>query len=293
MNKRVMESLIKAGAMDCLGSRGALLQRLDRILWLSQHEQGLREKGQATMFDLWGESVATPLPEIELQEVDIPLKEKLGWERELLGLYLSDHPFQQAAQQLASSTTALCGQIDFEMAGQAVTVAGLVTSVRQGFTKSKRPFVNATLEDLVGSTEVTCWADIYQRTEELWVEGSILLIQGRVRARQEGVQVVCEQVRQYQPRETESVPDVLSPSRESRLRITMAQTDNDKEDLARLHQIVDIVRRYPGEDRVLLAIAGSGTRVNLEMPDLSTGYCRELHGQLAELVGEEAIKLET
>ena len=293
MNKRVMESLIKAGAMDCLGSRGALLQRLDRILWLSQHEQTLREKGQATMFDLWGDSVATPLPEIELQEVEIPLKEKLAWERELLGLYLSEHPFQQAAQQLASSTTALCGQIDFEMARQAVTVAGLVTSVRQGFTKSKRPFVNATLEDLVGSIDVTCWADLYQRTEGLWVEGSILLIQGKVRARQEGVQIVCEQVRQYQPRETESVPDVPSPSREGRLRITVAQTDNEKEDLALLHQIVDIVKRYPGDERVLLAIAGSGARVDLEMPDLSTGYCRELHGQLAELVGEDAIKLET
>ena len=293
MNKRVMESLMKAGAMDCLGSRGALLQRLDRILWLSQHEQVLREKGQATMFDLWGQSVAAPIPGIELQEVDIPLKERLAWERELLGVYLSEHPFQQAARELASNTTALCGQIDIEMVGQTVTVAGLVTSVRQGFTKSRRPFMNATLEDLVGSIEVTCWADIYQRTEELWVEGNILLVQGRVRARQEGVQVVCERVQPYQPRETEPAADVPTPSRECRLRIAVAQTDNEKEDLARLHRILDTVRRYPGQNKVFLSIAGGGSLVNLEMPNISTGYCRELHEQLVELVTEDGLRLET
>lgn len=293
MNKRVMESLVKAGAMDCLGGRGALLERLDRILWLSQHEQGLREKGQATMFDLWSASVATPLPSIELQEVDVAPKEKLAWERELLGLYLSEHPFKQAARQLAQDTTALCGQIDFEMVGQAVTIAGLVTSVRQGFTKSRRPFVNAILEDLVGSIEVTCWADIYQQTEELWAEGNILLVQGKVRARQDGVQVVCEQVQLYQPRRMQPATDASSPRRECRLRIAIAQTDNEKEDLARLQRILDTVRRYPGEDRVFLSIANAGSRIDLEMPHISMGYCRELHQQLVELVSEDGLRLET
>ena len=152
--------------------------------------------------------------------------------------------------------------------------------------------MNATLEDLVGSIEVTCWADIYQQTEELWVEGNILLVQGRVRARQEGMQITCDQVRPYEPRATKPIPDAPPLSREDRLRITIAQTDNEEEDLVRFHQILDVVKRYPGEDRVFLAIAGGGSRVNLEMPNLSTGYCRELHGQLVELVGEEGLRLE-
>ncbi len=293
MNKRVMESLLKAGAMDCLGGRGALLQRLDRILWLSQHEQGLREKGQATMFDLWGASVAAPLPSIELEEVDVPLKERLGWEKELLGLYLSEHPFKQAARQLAGDTTALCGQIDHEMVGQVVTVAGLVTSARQGFTKNRRPFVNATLEDLVGSVEVTCWADSYQQTADLWVEGNILLVQGRVRARQDGVQVVCDEVELYQPKEMQQADEILPTPGECRLRIAIAQTDNEKEDLTRLQRILDALRSYPGENKVFLSIARGGSRVNVEMPNISTGYCRELHDQLVELVSEEGLRLET
>ena len=293
-NKRVIESLMKAGAMDCLGRRGALLQQIDRILWLSQNEQGLREKGQTTMFDLWGASVATPVPEIGLQEVDVPLKEKLAWEKELLGVYLSEHPFHQAAIQLSSSTTALCGQIDIEMVGQVVTVAGMVSSVRQGFTKSRRPFVSATLEDLVGSIEVSCWADLYSQTENLWVEGSILLIQGRVRARQEGVQLVCEHVQQYQPKTTAEPVSESPPLKKARahLLITIAQTENKEEDLARLQHILDVIKNYPGEDKVSLAVTSGAGQVKLEMPNFSTGYCPDLHQQLVGLVGEEGLKLE-
>ncbi|HJX69571.1 MAG TPA: DNA polymerase III subunit alpha, partial [Dehalococcoidia bacterium] len=315
VNKKVMESLIKAGVMDSLGNRGALLHRVDRILSLSQQEQRSRETGQGTMFDLWGESVATPLPEIELEEVDVPQKEKLAWEKELLGVYLSEHPFTQASRRLASDTTALCGQIDAEMAGQVVTVAGALSSVQHRFTKSRRPFATAVLEDLVGSIEVSCWAEVYQQTEKLWVEGNILLIRGRVRAREEVVQLVCEQVRQYNPeapvgeeltpsRLREQVGEGLVPSRiepevppprqvgEVRLLITIAQTADEPDDLARLHRILDLLRRYPGEDKVRLAIATSEGLVNLEMPNLTTSFCPELQQRLVGLTGEGTLQVE-
>jgi len=128
VNKRVMESLIKVGALDSLGSRGALLQSVDRILSLAQREQRLRESGQSTMFDLWGESMPVPLPSLELGGADIPIREKLAWEKELMGVYLSEHPFSPFANKIDSGT--LCGQIDAELAGQTVSVAGMVASVR-------------------------------------------------------------------------------------------------------------------------------------------------------------------
>ncbi|MGB2855369.1 MAG: DNA polymerase III subunit alpha, partial [Dehalococcoidia bacterium] len=143
LNKRALESLIKAGALDSLGERGSLLAGIDRILSLAQTEQRLKEVGQATMFDLWGRSVDVPLPGLELPEVEIPTRERLAWEKELLGVYLSEHPFTRASQKLASDGGVFCSQIDEEMVGQTITTAGLVTSVRQSFTRDKRPFVSA------------------------------------------------------------------------------------------------------------------------------------------------------
>jgi len=295
MNKKVMESLIKAGALDCLGNRGALLSRVDRILSLSRREQELKESGQATMFDLWGGTVATPLPEIELEDVDVPQKERLAWERELLGVYLSEHPLAHFAHHPAANNTAFCGQIEADMAGQAVTVAGLVVSVRQGITKNKRPFATAVLEDLTGSLNVSCWAEVYDRTKGLWAEGSMLLVQGKVRVRQDEVQLVCEEVEPYDPEQAGQGPVepvakvVASKPRRSKLLIAVAQTDNEQQDLERLYRLLDIIKCYPGQDEVLLAIDTGDGLVNLEMPGVTTGYCRDLHEQLAGLVGEQAI----
>ncbi|GAI17335.1 unnamed protein product, partial [marine sediment metagenome] len=92
INRRVLESLIKVGALDCLGSRGTLLHNTNRILSLAQREQHLRETGQSTMFDLWGEKMPVPTPSLDLEAADTSIKEKLVWERELMGVYLSEHP---------------------------------------------------------------------------------------------------------------------------------------------------------------------------------------------------------
>ncbi|GAH26357.1 unnamed protein product, partial [marine sediment metagenome] len=168
VNKRVLESLIKAGALDCLGDRGSLLNNTNRILSLAQREQRLRETGQSTMFDLWGETMPVPTPSLDLQEADISIKEKLTWEREMIGVYLSEHPFSPFASKVASENTTLCGQIDAELAGQTVVVAGMVASVHHLFTRDRRPFASAVLEDLDGRIEVMVWPNVYASTRDLW-----------------------------------------------------------------------------------------------------------------------------
>ncbi|MBM2825910.1 MAG: polymerase alpha subunit, partial [Dehalococcoidales bacterium] len=89
VNKRVMESLIKAGALDSLGERGTLLNNINSLLSLAQKEQRLRDTGQSTMFDLWGQTVPVPLPDLDLKTAEVTTQEKAEWEKELLGLSLS------------------------------------------------------------------------------------------------------------------------------------------------------------------------------------------------------------
>ncbi|MBE0415289.1 MAG: DNA polymerase III subunit alpha [Dehalococcoidia bacterium] len=287
INKRALESLIKVGALDSLGSRGALLASIDRIMSLAQREQRLKETGQSTMFDLWGESVPLPLPALELEGGDVPLKEKLAWEKELLGVYLSEHPFSRASQKLAPYITAFCGQIDEGMVGQDVVTAGMVISVRQLFTKEGRPFISAMLEDLDGKVEVSAWPEIYQRTRELWIDGNILLVEGRVRARGERVQLSCDRVHQYQPEERVEGP---APPKRRRLLINIAQTADKGGDVMRLRQIFDALRDYPGGDEVCIRVTKEDEIINLELPD--AGYCPELHERLAVLVVEEDLVVE-
>jgi len=284
VNKRALESLIKVGALDPLHSRGALLANIDRITSLSQSEQRLKETGQSTMFDLWGESVPLPLPSLQLEGDDVPLNEKLAWEKELLGTYLSEHPFSRAAQRLASDIRVLCGQIDEQMGGQDVATAGILTSVRYLYTKEGRPFASAVLEDLDGRVELTAWPDVYGATKDLWTEGNIVLVEGRVRVKGERVQLSCDSVRAYQFEDTVEEP---TPSERRRLLINLAQTSDEEGDVARLHQILDALKNFPGADEVRLRVDQDGEVVDLEFPGLTATYCPELHQRLADLVPQE------
>ena len=292
INKKVIESLIKAGVFDCLTPRGTLLQAIDRIISLAQWEQRLRESGQSSMFDLWGDTVPAPLPSLNLDHLDIPLKDKLDWERELLGVYFSEHPLTSIAPKLVNATTTLCGGIDAEMVGEKVIIAGMVTSTRQLYTRDKRPFVIATIEDLDGNVEVTAWSEVYNQTKEVWQEGKILLVEGTVKLRDDRVNVNCYRVRQYQPdsEEGQETKPATQPSLPRKITINIAQSDETEEDVTRLNQVMDILARYPGQDTVLLTIVTTEETINMKLPN-TISYCPELAQEIDSILGDNNLRL--
>jgi DNA polymerase-3 subunit alpha len=294
VNKKVIESLIKAGAFDKLASRGALLQAIDRIISLAQWEQRLRESGQTSMFDLWGDTVPTPLPNLNLDDLDTPLKDKLEWERELLGVYVSEHPLSTMAPALANAATALCGGIDIEMAGEKVIIAGMVTSIRQLYTRDKRPFVIATLEDLDGSIEVAAWSEVYGQTKEMWQEGKILLVEGMVKARDDRPSINCFKVRQYQTdgetsKEKETEPTAAPPPVPRKIVINITQSERSDDDVIRLKEVMEALDRYPGQDTVLISVVTPDESVNMKMPK-TINYCPDLAKEIDGILGENNLK---
>ncbi len=195
LNRRAMESLVKAGALDGLGGRGTLLANLDRIISLAQREAKLKETGQSTMFDMFGDSVSTPLPSLELTTVvEVSKAELLSWEKELLGVYVSEHPFSGAAVTVSKHTSALVSEVTVEMDGREVVIAGMVNDSRVRTTKAGKPFLSVVVEDLSGSQEFTVWSDVYEPTRELWRPGNILLMLVRVRERGDRLQASVQQV---------------------------------------------------------------------------------------------------
>jgi len=274
---------------------------------LAQREQRLQATGQSTMFDLWGEEVSVPMPSLELQTADIPVRDRLVWEKELLGVYLSEHPFSSLASKGISFNTTLCGQIDAELVGQTVVVAGMLTSVHHLFTRDRKPFASAVLEDLDGRIEVMVWPKVYADTKDLWQEGNMLLVEGRVRLRDDQVQLNCDSVRQYQPEAVQGEESVspepietpvvaeepLVPAVSQRLVISIAQTSDEASDTASLQKLIDTLKEFPGQDKVSLRITNEAKVSTLMLSNLTITYCPELHKRLVELVGEGGIELET
>ena len=223
------------------------------------------------MFDLWGKTMPTPMPSLDLQPAEIPMKEKLAGERELIGVYLSEHPFTAFAAKVASENTILCGHIDAELVGEVIVVAGMVASVRQSFTKDRRPFASVVLEDLDGRVEVMVWPNVYATTKELWEEGNILLVEGKVRLRDDRVQLSCETARRYQPEAApreEAVVAEEPPPQARRLVISINQTADKESDAAYLHKLIEALRSFPGDDEVNLCVTNGERVFNLRLSNI-------------------------
>jgi DNA polymerase III subunit alpha len=192
VNKRVLESLTKVGALADLGHAGALLAAVDDTLAAAQADQRERATGQIGFFDLAAAgALERPLPPAS----EIPVRERLRWEKELLGLYLSDHPLGEVAEQLGRFVNAYSGDLrDESLDGQRVVVGGIVTGFRTVITKAKATMGIATLEDLQGTVEIVVFPRLYDQTAGIWQEGSILLVAGRVDHRGEEVSLLADLV---------------------------------------------------------------------------------------------------
>jgi DNA polymerase-3 subunit alpha len=287
INKKVLESLIKVGVFDSLGSRKTLLESLNKIISLSQTKQRSKESGQVSMFDLWGQSSPTTKVSYAQGEEDVSVKQKLMWERELLGVYFSQ-PLDFLSREASSPGTVSCSEINRDMVEETVTVKGMVVSVRQAHTKDNRPFVVASIEDLEASIEVIAWPRLYESTQGIWQEGNILSINGVVKVRDGEVQLNCQDAMLLPVRQ-----EVLKEPQRRHVMIDVNQSGDAEKDVTCLHRIMDILKSYPGQDRVSLIVLGDGEMTNLEMPDITVNYCPELAGELSEIVGEGNFRLES
>ncbi|MFA5629336.1 MAG: DNA polymerase III subunit alpha [Dehalococcoidales bacterium] len=305
INKRVMESLIKAGAMDSFGERGTLLGNIGVIMSAAQREQQLKDSGQSTMFDLWGDTVNVPLATLELEKIEVSRKEILDWEKELLGVYLSEHPFSPFAEKAMVENTMLCGEVTEEMEGQTVVVAGMVSSVRNIVSREGKVSASVVLEDLNGKLEVMAWSRVFASTRDLWLEGNILLVDGKVKVRGDSPQLVCDHVRIYNLEDKTLAkkvvaPDFFEPSKATeettkasgqkrRLTVKLKQSGDEAGDVKQLRDVMDILNDYPGDDSVIIVI-DNGTKVfTVKMPHMHIGISSKLMSRLADKVGEERI----
>ena len=177
VNRRVVESLIAAGALDGLeGHRAQQMEGLESALKAAGKAQENRERGQISLFDAGGSAeLVQELPEVE----EWSEREKLAKERDLLGFYLSSHPLEPYARDLKNFAQPL-SEIEGQRNGAPLRVGGLVEEVRQLFDRRGNPFAFVTLKDLNGTGDIAFFSEVFASHQPLLVEGETILVEGRV-----------------------------------------------------------------------------------------------------------------
>ena len=197
LNRRTLESLVKAGAFDSLGSRGALLNAVDQIIAAAQLETRTRNSGQTSMFDVMGGGGAgIEIPGIDISGSDVPPAEKANWEREYLGVSLSYNPLFELANIDPGDALSSLDQLDEELNGQSLTLIGHVSGVTERYTREQKKFLVVALDLLGGQIEAIVWPDVLERTEPLWEAGKLVRAEGKMRLRGDQFSLACENVEQ-------------------------------------------------------------------------------------------------
>jgi DNA polymerase-3 subunit alpha len=192
VGKRALESLVRVGALDRLGARASLLEALDQILSVSAAHFRAAEIGQLNLFS----GSAAPLDTIQLPTTaDLPRRQQLAWERELLGVYASDHPLTPHLERLTQIVTHFSAELGEAGSGETVTVGGEVTHIRPYLTRSGKNMAFVTVEDLQGAVELVVFTRVWDRVGPWLQSEHIVVVTGKVDAERGDPKLLVQEIR--------------------------------------------------------------------------------------------------
>ncbi len=288
VNRRAVESLAKCGALDCLGPRSTILARLESAISAAQARQKASAKGQIGMFDamVGGPAVVLAPASHSVDVPEIPNSQLLTWERELLGLYLSDHPLSEIIGSGRITGNTLIVELPDRTPGSKVKIVGMLAGIRRITTRTNRTMAIVDLEDLTGNIELVMFPDCYDQHIEVLEDGAILEVTAKLELRNEQLQLVCE-----------SATDRLTmaaakPTSTRTVHVRLRTTENHWEDIRTMQEVVAILKRHEGDDEVQLHLPVGGSWVVLRSRSYRVDWNDVLAAELRRQLGSEHVRFE-
>ncbi|MGQ9633018.1 MAG: DNA polymerase III subunit alpha [Bryobacteraceae bacterium] len=243
LNRRMLESLIKAGAMDSLGgTRGQLFAAIECAMEAGQRAQRDRQRGQPALFSLSPGAVPAPEPPLPLVE-DWSLDQRLAGEKEVLGLLVSGHPLDNFVDKVRELATHNSASLEGLEKGTGVVLCGVLTGIQRKRNKEGKPWASLVLDDPQGTVEALVFASNYARLEPQLVEDRAVLVTGSVLPEENSTPKIS--IADIVPLESAPVsyPTLIS------VRVWLGQD--------RLKPLEDLFRRKPGNTSVRLCLEKS------------------------------------
>jgi DNA polymerase III subunit alpha len=290
LNKKSLESLAKCGALEALGERNQLLENTEKILNYSKDFQKNQNSNQTSLFGDTG--IDIKMPEISLDPAEpAPKMTRLGWEKELLGLYVSEHPLAEFLDFFRQCSTPI-SEIDSTLVNSTVTIGGIIDKVKKIFLKSQKSMAFVQLEDASGQKmEAIVFPKTLEKYETLWEEGNIVLVTGKISDKDGTLKVLADEARrvnqdeidQYDVLEKQRKQENIQRQNEQKLYITLPP--NASSEL--LRQISAVLSSAPaGDCKVFLELSQG----RLETP-YRISYDQNIAGKLQEIVADIEIRL--
>jgi len=200
LNKKSIEALAKVGALDLFAERNAIIASIENIIMHSKNLEKLTGTNQGSLFSL--EEVK--LPEIKLVETaPAEKKDRLTWEKELLGLYISDHPVKEYQEYFARMAVPI-RQVGLEHVNQNISIGGVISTIKKIYLKNQKVMAFVTVEDMDSRMEILVFPKTLEATGSIWIEDQIILATGKLSNKDGEFKLLADSVRQVNQAEMEN-----------------------------------------------------------------------------------------
>lgn len=280
-NKRVIESLIKTGAMDAFGARSSMLAGLNKVLDQVSQWQRKRQAGQTSMFDALSQDEVNPTSDLHAPEVsELSREEKLALEKEMLGFYLTDHPFRPQLTKLLGVVQTKIEEVDPSLsAGKPVSIGGILSSVRKVLTKkSNNEMCFATIEDDSGRVDLVVFPGIYAKTRFLWQEDKVITVKGKVESSEEKITILVEEAEEFT---TEELTDDLD---DQVVEIALHHSSNSEVFI----KLNELLRTHPGPERLTLRLKDAQGNIRPVRVPFGVSFSQQLRRKIQNLFNKNS-----
>lgn len=290
VNRKTLESLIKAGALDRFAERGNLVANLDTIMAVAAKLQKDHQSGQTGLFG--ADNSASERFNLKLNtDEGVPTPgQMLAWERELLGIYLSHHPLAEFKDFLAKKATPI-SSLNQDLEGKTVNIGGTITDSREIVTKNGQKMAFVKLADMSGEVELIIFPKLYAKSSEMLGRDSVIITSGKLSSKDKNGMTASEikiLVDKIEPltHESASKKELRSGLVVPKLYLRLDSAD----DKQLLEQLKDHIDKNVGDTEVILVVGSNGTKQAIKLPN-KVNARKELIGSLESLVGKEMVKL--
>jgi DNA polymerase-3 subunit alpha len=286
VNRRVIESFVKSGSFDSLTPRrAALFASVERAMEAGQRRQRDREQGQGSLLGLMGSAPQTdarPSEDVLPDAADWPESERLAYEKETLGFFITGHPLERHRAELERWADATTGALAALTEAREVTIGGLVSALRLIKTRKGDRMAAFQLEDLDGSVEVLVFPETYKKVAEHLVDDQVVIVKGKAEAQDEGkCRLLASDVLPFEQAK-------LAEARHVTIRVPVAAWERSKAERLR-----DILGAHQGDCPVTIELVRSGAFAAAVVPSayFRIRPDRALRQEIEELFGPESVIL--
>lgn len=206
LNKKSVEALAKVGALEGMAERNQIISSIENIL---SHSKNYQKEKNSNQFSLFG-ATEISLPEIPLLPCEpASKKQTLSWEKELLGLYITDHPAREY-QAYFNRMAVPIGEVSNEMIGNNINIGGVIHKIQKIFLKNQKTMLFATIGDMTGTMELLIFPKLLETTGSVWMEDQVILASGKLSDKDGVFKLLCDSAKVVRKDEIEEFGKILA-----------------------------------------------------------------------------------